>query len=178
MSTNILDWGPVLLTRRNHGLEHATLNLLSKRLPGSFAGHSDANGIWIIGNVSTDLLLETAQEALKRMNEGEHGLAIHPYCGTNFVTTGVIAGSLAWLLTLGKANSFKKKLDRWSTLVLAVTAGAVIANPLGFKVQEKVTTSGTPGNLVIKQIVRYEHKGPMMHRILTGEDAHKDIATA
>lgn len=176
MTTNLLEWGPVSLTRRNHGLEHATLNLLSKRLPGSFAGHSDAKGIWIIGNVSTDLLLETAQEALKRMNAGEHGLAIHPYCGTNFVTTGVVAGSLAWLFTLGKANSFSKKLDRWSTIVLAVTAGALLANPLGFKVQEKVTTSGTPGNLVIKQIVRYEQKGPILHRILTSEGAQKDLA--
>jgi hypothetical protein len=177
MTTNLLEWKPISLVRRNHGLEHATLNLLSKRLPGSFAGHSDANGIWIIGNVSTDLLLETAQEALKRMNDGEHALAIHPYCGTNFVTTGVVAGSLAWLFTLGKANSLQKKIDRWSTLVLIITAGAILAHPLGFKVQEKVTTSGVPGNLVIKQIVRYEQKGPILHRILTGESTQKDLAT-
>ena len=176
MATNLLEWGPVSLVRRNHGLEHATLNLLSKRQPGSFAGYSDAKGIWIIGNVSTDLLLETAQEALKRMNNGEHGLAIHPYCGTNFVTTGVIAGTLAWLFSLGKANSFSKKLDRWSTLVLAVTAGAVLAHSLGPKMQEKVTTSGVPGSLVIKQIIRYERNGPALHRILTGEGSHKDVS--
>lgn len=173
MTSNLLDWGPVSLTRRNHGLEHATLNLLTKRQPGSFAGHSDARGFWIIGNVSTDLLLETAREALERMNKGEHGLAIHPYCGTNFVTTGVVSGSLAWLFTLGAANSFKKKFDRWPLLVMAATVGAVLANPLGFKVQEKLTTSGHPGNLAILQIVRYERKGPMLHRILTAEDAPK-----
>ena len=96
-------------------------------------------------------------------------LAIHPYCGTNFVTTGVIAGSLAWLFTLGRANSFKKKLDRWPLLVLVITAGAMLANPLGFKVQEKFTASGDPGNLVVKQIVRYERNGPMLHRILTAD---------
>jgi hypothetical protein len=174
MTTNLLDWGPVSIVRRNHGLEHATLNLLSKRQPGSFAGHSDSRGFWIIGNVSTDLLLETAREALLRLNQGERELAIHPYCGTNFVTTGVVAGSLAWLFTLGRANSFKKKLDRWPLLIFVATAGAILANPLGFKVQEKVSTSANPGQLAITQIVRYERKGPMLHRILTGDDASKD----
>lgn len=173
MTTSILEWGPVSLIRRNHGLEHATLNLLAKRQPGGFAGHSDARGFWIIGNVSTDLLLETTQKALERMNKGERELAIHPYCGTNFVTTGLVAGSLAWLFTLGKANSLKKKLDRWPLLVLAITAGAVLAHPLGFKAQERVSTSGNPGNLIIKQIIRYERKGPVMHRILTGESNQK-----
>jgi len=177
MTTNLLEWGPVSLTRRNHGLEHATLNLLSKQQPGTFAGHSDARGFWIIGNVSTDILLETVQEALARLNKGEQGLAIHPYCGTNFVTTGVVAGSMAWLFTLGRANSFKKKLDRWPLLVLVITAGAVLANPLGFKVQEKFTASGKPGNLVIKQIVRYEREGPVLHRILTGDTAQKGEET-
>ena len=177
MNTNLLEWGPVSLTRRNHGLEHATLNLLSKRQSGSFSGHSDSRGFWIIGTVSTDLLLETAQEALKRMNDGEHELAIHPNCGTNFVTTGVISGSLAWLFTLGRANSFKKKMDRWSLLVMATTVGAILANPLGFKVQEKITTSGYPGDLAIKQIVRYERNGPMLHRILTGDAASKIAET-
>ena len=177
MNTNLLEWAPVSLTRRNHGLEHATLNLLSKRQQGSFSGHSDSRGIWIIGTVSTDLLLETAQEALKRMNAGEHGLAIHPYCGTNFVTTGVVAGSLAWLFTLGRANSFKKKMGRWSLLVMVTTVGAILANPLGFKVQEKITTSGIPGDLAIKQIVRYERNGPMLHRILTGDVPNKIAET-
>jgi len=40
-------------------------------------------------------------------------------------------------------------------------------------VQEKFTTSGNPGNLVVKQIIRYERKGPMLHRILTGDSAQK-----
>jgi hypothetical protein len=173
MITNIMEWGPVSLIRRNHGLEHATLNLLTKQQPGTFAGHSDARGFWIIGNVSTDLLLQTVLEALARMNKGEQALAIHPYCGTNFVTTGVVAGSLAWLFTLGRVNSFKKKLDRWPLLVLVITAGAMLANPLGFKVQEKFTTSGNPGDLAVKQIIRYERKGPMLHRILTGDSAQK-----
>ncbi len=169
MDKSILNWGPVSLTRRNHGLEHATLNLLVKKQSGVFTGHSDHRGFWIIGDVSTDLLLATAREALERMKAGEKALAIHQNCGTNFVTTGLVAGSMTWLFTLGRANSFKKKVNRWSTLVMVSTIAAVLAYPLGFKMQEKVSVSGEPGNLVIKQIVRYERPGPVMHRIFTAD---------
>lgn len=170
MEKSILNWGPISLTRRNHGLEHATLNLLAKKQPGAFVGHSDHRGFWIIGDVSTDLLLATVREALERMNAGEKSLAIHQNCGTNFVTTGLVAGSMAWLFTLGKANSFKKKINRWSTLVMVTSIAAVLAYPLGFKMQEKVSVSGDPGTLVIRQIMRYERPGPVMHRIITGDE--------
>jgi hypothetical protein len=173
MEKSLLDLGPVSLVRRNHGLEHATLNLLAKKLPGAaFSGHSDTKGFWVAGSISTDLLLETVQEALKRMKDGEHGLAVHPNCGTNLVTSGVLAGTLAWLGMLGTGNNFKKKFDRWPLIVLLVTGALIVAQPLGPKVQEKVTTSGTPGNLVVKQIVRYERNDPgkpVLHRVMTGE---------
>lgn len=170
-----LDWGPISLIRRNHGLEHATINLLSLRYPGrSFAGHSDSKGFWIIGEISTDELAEVAQQALSRMNAGEHNLAIHAHCGTNAVTTGVLAGSAVWLATLRTENNWHKKIDRLPWLITLVTAAVIISQPLGPKVQEKVTTSGTPGTLIIKQIVRYERDipgRPAMHRVQTG-DAH------
>jgi hypothetical protein len=175
---NILEWGPVSLVRRNHGLEHATLNLLAKELPGlAFAGHSDQKGFWIIGDVPTDKLLETVQEALRRMSAGERNLALHANCGTNFVTTGVIAGTLAWLATLFGGNTIKKKLDRWPLLMMIVTGSLVAAQPLGPKVQAKISTSGEPGNLKIKQIVRYERQGPGLHRVLTADVAPEPTTT-
>ena len=166
----ILNWGPVSLVRRNHGLEHATLNLLAKEFPTrAFAGHSDQKGFWIIGDISTDKLLETVQLALQRMNAGEKKLAVHPNCGTNFVTAGVIAGTFAWLATLVGGNTFKKKLERWPLLVTIITGSLVAAQPLGPKVQAKITTSGEPGDLKVKQIVRYERPGPVLHRVLTAD---------
>lgn len=160
----------ISLVQRNHGLEHATMNLLSRKYPGtSFAGHSDQKGFWIYGSISTDELLEVAQSALARMKAGEHGLAIHANCGTNFVTSGLIAGTLAWLATLVNKNGFKKKLDRWPLLVMIITGTMIAAQPLGYKAQEKITTSGTPGNLKITQIVRYERTGPIVHRIVTSD---------
>lgn len=168
----LLNIGPLSMIRRNHGLEHATLNLLGKEFPhGSFAGHSDSKGFWIIGNISTDKLLETVQQALLRMKTGESSLAIHANCGTNYVTAGVIAGSLAWLATLGKADNFSKKLGKWPLLILVTTGALLAAQPLGPKVQEHITTSGAPGTLVVKQIVRYERQGPALHRILTADEA-------
>lgn len=172
----LLDWGPVSLVRRNHGLEHATLNLLAKELPSrAFAGHSDQKGFWVIGDISTDQLLETVREALRRMNAGEKGLAVHPNCGTNFVTAGVIAGTFAWLATLVGGNTFKKKFDRWPLLVTIITGSLIAAQPLGPRVQEKISTSGEPGNLKVKQIVRYERQGPALHRILTEDVAPEQI---
>ena len=166
----LLDWGPVSLVRRNHGLEHATLNLLAKELPTrAFAGHSDHKGFWIVGDVSTDKLLETVQEALRRMNAGEKRLAVHANCGTNYVTAGVIAGTIAWLATLVGGNTFKKKLDRWPLLVTIITGSLIAAQPLGPKVQAKISTSGEPGNLEVRQIVRYERQGPALHRIITAD---------
>jgi hypothetical protein len=103
MQNQKLDLNIVSRIRRNHGLEHATMNLLSKKFPSvSFYGRSDAKGFWINGNVSTDLLLETVQEALNRLKGGEKTLAVHENCGTNFITAGIVAGTLAWLGTLGR----------------------------------------------------------------------------
>jgi len=103
------------------------------------------------------------------MNAGEKKLAIHANCGTNYVTAGVIAGTLAWLATLGNRNSFKKKLDNWPLLITVITGSLIAAQPLGPKVQARLSTSGEPGNLKVRQIVRYERKGPTLHHILTAD---------
>src|SRR5512141_1408005 len=88
---------PLSRLQRNHGLEHATLHVLADGDPHlSLAGHSDLGGFWILGNVETDTLRSAVQEALERMRNGEHNLAVHPNCGTNFVATGALAGLAAW----------------------------------------------------------------------------------
>ena len=75
--------------QRNHGLEHATLHILSQRYPKqSLAGHSDTAGFWIIGDVTIEDVYESVEEALSRLRNGEKHLAVHRNCGTNFVTSG------------------------------------------------------------------------------------------
>ncbi len=55
----ILNYPPVSRVRRNHGLEHATLHILSQSGPKRpLAGHSDTRGFWVLGDVSTDEVQE------------------------------------------------------------------------------------------------------------------------
>ncbi len=167
---NPLELAPISKVRRNHGLEHATINLLNKAHPNrAYAGHSDINGFWIIGNIDTEELTLTIKDALARMNGGQHNLAIHPNCGTNAATTGVIAGGLAWLAMLGSGNNWKKRLDRLPWVIALVTGAVILAAPLGPKVQEKVTTCGVPGGLHIAQVVRYERGKIIAHRVITAD---------
>src|SRR5258706_10996068 len=85
-------------TRRNHGLEHATVHVLSSRIKNlSIAGRSDGSGFWLMGDVSTEQVESAAAEALKRMQNGEHELAVHPNCGTGLVTTGIMASMAGFL---------------------------------------------------------------------------------
>ena len=76
LGQSILDSDLVSRIRRNHGLEHATLHVLGRRYPQKpLAGHSDMNGFWIIGDVSTDDLQSAIVEALRRYSE-EMGLSM------------------------------------------------------------------------------------------------------
>ena len=87
---SILDWGPFSRVRRNHALEHATLQVLAEENPRlRMAGYSGPKSFWLVGEVDTDKVVDAARQALARMQGGERGLAIHPHCGTNLVTTGM-----------------------------------------------------------------------------------------
>jgi len=159
---------PLVHTRQNHALEHATLHVLSKKPHlRSLAGYSDVNGFWIIGNVSTEELQEAADEALVRLQQGERRLAIHENCGTNFATSGVLAGVTAWLAMLGVKNDTRSKLDRLPMLVSLVTLMLVFARPLGPIVQEKLTTTPVMEKLKITEICRFQRGSTPLHRVLT-----------
>ena len=61
--------------RRNHGLEHATVHVLNQRLGRlSLVGHSDWNGFTLYGPVDTSEIKLAANEALRRLRQGEADL--------------------------------------------------------------------------------------------------------
>jgi hypothetical protein len=155
--------------RRNHALEHATLNVLSSRRRGgpALAGYSDPFGFWIVGSVSTEELRVAADQALNRLRAGEYNLAIHPNCGTNFVVTGILAGTAAWLGMLGMNKTWRDRLDKLPNVILLTTAALVLGQPLGLKVQEKVTTEGDPGAMEIVRIDANQRAGVITHRVIT-----------
>ena len=164
---SILDTPMLSHVRRNHGLEHATIHLLSRRYPGrSFAGHSDAGGFWLIGQVDTEELADVVIEALTRLQNGEHNLAIHPNCGTNFVTYGMLAGLGAFVALLG-ARRTRDKIDRLPLVVLLATLGLMLGQPAGYNIQRKITTSGQPGNLKLLQVIRGQRGRMVYHRVTT-----------
>jgi hypothetical protein len=154
--------------RRNHALEHATLHVLSRQMPNlSVVGRSDWRGYSIYGQVDTGQLARAAQEALARLKAGEGQLAIHPRCGTTLATTGILSG-LAAFLALGLGDS--KGRFRWANLpeaLLAATIGAIVAQPLGMWLQQRITTSGSVGDLHITRVFQQRGGSVPIHRVET-----------
>jgi hypothetical protein len=164
----IIDTPVISRIRRNHGLEHATIHLLSKAQPRRMlAGHSDANGFWLIGEVSTDELAKTALEALERMRNGERELAVHPNCGTNFATYGTFAGIGAFAAFAGAGGKFRHKLERLPLAAVFATLALILSQPIAFRLQRDVTTSGDPEGLAIVKITKTSIGGRTAHRVLT-----------
>jgi uncharacterized protein DUF6391 len=168
--SDIFRRSPVYRMRRNHALEHATLNLLAKSRPHlRLAGYSDVRGFWVVGEVPIGDLQKAAGEALARLANGESGLAIHANCGTNYVVPGFFAGTAAWLAMMGndKDDSLGKKLDRWSLVILVVTVAFLLTRPLGPKFQKRMTTDPRVNGMQIIEIIRSERGNFVAHRIST-----------
>lgn len=166
--TDLLNTPTVSRIRRNHALEHATVHLLSQRAPGlRLAGHSDARGFWIVGEVDTEHMAAAVTEALERLRRGERHLAIHPHCGTNLVTNGVIAGGFASLAWVAGGSRTGSRIDRLLLAVLLALLGLFVSLPLGYRLQQSVTTEGNPGELRVVQVLRSVQGNLTAHRITT-----------
>ena len=60
--------------KQNHALEHATIVLLSKKYPDvRLSGISFASGFFVFGELPTEAILPTAQEALTLLRTTESG---------------------------------------------------------------------------------------------------------
>jgi hypothetical protein len=170
-----LDSNYVRRTRRNHGLEHATVHMLTaltRGQPRSMAGRSDAGGFWLFGDLEPSLVEQAAHEALHRLQNGEHHLAIHPNCGTGLLTTGTLAGLAALIGSVGVRRGASDYLLRLPTVILLSMGAIVLSQPIGLDLQRHFTTLGDPGDLRILDIKRDETRGPLggkmtVHRIST-----------
>ena len=158
----------IATVRRNHALEHATVHLLSQRTPGlRLAGHSDARGFWIVGEVDTEHMAAAVTEALERLRRGERHLALHPHCGTNLVANGVVAGAFASLAWVGGGSRRGNRIDRGLFAMLLALLGLFVSLPLGYRLQRSVTTDGNPGDLRVVQVLRATQRSLTAHRITT-----------
>jgi len=150
--------------RQHHGIEHATVTLLSQRLPGvTIAARSDLQGFILFGNLDAATLRAAAEEALTRLERGERMLAIHPNCGTNVVTAGLLAGVAALVGGGGRNRSW---WDRLPGAILGATLAMLVAVPVGRWAQENLTTSSDVSGLRIADVIALERKPVMRHRVV------------
>lgn len=164
----ILNLTPISLIRRNHGLEHATMHVLSQRLPQiSMAGHSTISGFRLIGNIPIETVADAVKEAQRRLNAGEHRLAVHPFCGTNYVTSGALAGLASASAMLGGRKGHKDLPERLTMAVTLSVLALVLSQPLALWLQREITTTGELGGLHVVEIRRSENGPLVVHHIRT-----------
>ena len=131
--------------KQNHALEHATIVLLSKKYPDvRFAGISFAAGFFVFGDVPTEAIRPTAEEALQLLRTSQPELAVHERCGTNLAVAGMLTGLSA--MTVAK---LRKPYNTANNVILASTAALILARPLGLTVQRYFTTQTPNSSMTI-----------------------------
>ncbi|SHJ75636.1 hypothetical protein SAMN02745912_00951 [Paramaledivibacter caminithermalis DSM 15212] len=136
--------------RRNHSLEHATVNVLEERYGKTLkiGGLAYSNGFSLSGPdlPSPYEVLDAAREGIYRMTKGETSLALHPRCGTSIATSTFLL-SLGFIIVL----SFSQHLSLLNIAIVFILAN-IIAKPLGLTVQKFFTTHADISNMSIIDI--------------------------
>jgi hypothetical protein len=154
-----------LLTRRNHGLEHATIALLLLHAQANriVAGYSVPAGFFVVGDVPTETVRQCAGEALERMRQGERELAISPFCGTNIL----VAAALTTLGTLIAMRLTGGGPRGWARAFSNATWAMVISRPLGRLAQRHYTTSADMEGMQIIRVSRWQLRRLVVHWVST-----------
>ena len=154
--------------RRNHALEHATIAVLASKMGRELrvVGRATRSGFYLYGNLPSDRVQASTEEALERLRQGESDLAISPMCGTNLAVAGLLAGASS-LLALGS----RSRLERLPNVMLAAMSAVIIAQPVGRLVQKHMTTHP---DLSDTEVVAFHEggRGPArFHRVETQRSA-------
>ena len=152
-------------TRRNHAIEHATVAVLLERfgLGLRVSGRATPSGFYLYGDVPTDAVRSAAEEALRRLRDGQAGLAVSPLCGTNLVVAALLA-TVAGFISLGP----KRELARLPQTAMAVLGAMLLAQPLGRAAQRHITTAAAVDGASIVGVTRRGHGSKTAHRIEVG----------
>lgn len=125
---------PVL--RKNHGLEHATVNVLEGKYGyRNLAGYAENNGYYIIGVDNIHLVEEAAREGLALMKRGNSELAIHNKCGTSITMANFVSALIFLFLFIATGNF------SIINMLLAVLVANLLGPFIGKYVQRYFTTS-------------------------------------
>jgi hypothetical protein len=160
----------IMNTRRNHALEHATVQVLIQKRGPNFhvVGRASQNGFFLYGDLTSEDVKEAAHDALNRLQSGQAYWAVTSHCGTNLMTAGVLA-SLASAAVVGSGK--RKNLQG---AMIAGIAAVTLAQPAGQWIQKHITTSP---DLIGTEIVSIETKpNGRMHRVTTRRVAPAEVA--
>lgn len=153
--------------RRNHALEHATVNVLEQRygIQPAMSGYAEPDGFHLRGIANPQAVLSAAREGLERLQAGETQLALHPRCGTILVS-GQGISAITFFIVLFALKSFS-----FFSLVLAMLVALVVARslarPVGLYLQRTLTTSTDVQGLHIDRLDAQMPENPFA-LILTG----------
>ncbi len=121
--------------RRNHALEHGTINVIEERFgPSRLAGLAEPGGFTIQGGAPPDVVASAANEALRRLRDGERHLALHRRCGTSLV-----AAQLTMAVVFLIALIILRELS-WLPFLAGLLAAIVLGPRLSLWLQRFVTT--------------------------------------
>jgi predicted phage tail protein len=152
--------------RQNHALEHATITILSDRIPElRVSARSNSDGFTIFGDVDLGQLRIALDEALSRLLAGEAELAIHPNCGTN-LAVGVTMVTIGTML--GMASTHTR--TRVATAAASSVAGWAAARPLGEYVQRHFTTLPDLRGVRVTEIARRKFFGMTFVEVRTVQE--------
>lgn len=133
--------------RRHHALEHATVNVYEERYgPSRLVGYALSDGFRIAGPVEPLELLDAAQEALRRLQRGERGLAIHHRCGPSYLAAQLLVGLGALLVLV-----FTHRLTLLE-LPMLVAVALVLAPGVSRLLQRFATTATDVQGIAIEGI--------------------------
>jgi hypothetical protein len=153
--------------RQNHALEHGTVTILTRRVPGlAVSARSTTRGFTIFADLDTGLVRAACAEALHRLHRGEAELAIHPNCGTNIA----VGTSLAMLGSLFGLTAVRTR-TRIASALVSTLAGFAAARPLGSVLQRHVTTLPDLHDVRILAVTRRRAFGRRVIEVLTTSDA-------
>lgn len=130
--------------RKNHALEHATINVLEERYgPQRLAGNAAEDGFWIHGAADPRLIEDAARIGHRRLLAGERRLAVHKRCGTTIAAANFVSSAVFLLLLLTTGH-----FTLWN-VILALGLANLAGPLLGDFLQVHVTTSPEVGDRVI-----------------------------
>jgi hypothetical protein len=134
--------------RRNHALEHATINILEETWgPQILSGTAMPGGFVLRGIANATQVEAAARQGLLRLGRGERRLAIHDQCGTSVVIANLLTSALAVLAV------YAARRADWLMLLFAMLAANAAGPALGRFVQRWITTSPRVGKMEIASVV-------------------------